>query len=523
MPAAALNRTPPFEADPAPALREPPEVPSEAPVTAVETRPARKARERRGPLRPEHLATTRHREGGRSLATGFRAADVGVIAATTVIVFEAVSPTGLLGSPMAQGAPFVVAAIVAVVALRACLAYDFSHSETLSRHLVKVSAAFGAAGLVGALLLRLWAPEAALLSELGLWCAATFVAVYMLHVWWWAVVRSWRKQGRLVPNIIIVGATENAERLIEGALQSREVHVLGIFDDRGARAPEQIRGVPVLGDTATLMKSRLLPYVDRIVIAVTPSAQDRVRRLIDRLRVLSNPVTLLMELEGYAGPTLSRIADAPLAYVSGQPQDERRAAAKRVQDVVVGLVALLCAAPVMLLVALAIRLDTPGPIFFRQRRQGFNGEEIVVWKFRSMHHAMRDEKAATQARRGDARVTRVGRFIRATSLDELPQILNVLKGEMSLVGPRPHAPEMKTGDVESHKLVADYAHRHRMKPGVTGWAAIKGSRGPVDTPESVRRRVALDVEYIERQSFWLDLYIMAMTVPCLLGDRQTVR
>ena len=117
----------------------------------------------------------------------------------------------------------------------------------------------------------------------------------------------------------------------------------------------------------------------------------------------------------------------------------------------------------------------------------------------------------------------MGKFIRRTSLDELPQIFNVLSGQMSLVGPRPHAIGMKTGDVESAKLVAEYAHRHRMKPGMTGWAAIHGSRGPVDTPESVQRRVALDVEYIQRQSFWLDLWIMLVTVPCLLGDSDAVR
>ena len=160
---------------------------------------------------------------------------------------------------------------------------------------------------------------------------------------------------------------------------------------------------------------------------------------------------------------------------------------------------------------------------FRQRRHGFNHETIVVWKFRSMRHAASDATASRQVCAEDDRVTRVGRFIRATSLDELPQIFNVLSGEMSLVGPRPHAIGMMTGDVESARLVAEYAHRHRMKPGMTGWAAIHGSRGPVDTPEDVRRRVELDVEYIERQSLWLDLYIIAMTIPCLLGDRQAVR
>jgi lipopolysaccharide/colanic/teichoic acid biosynthesis glycosyltransferase len=177
----------------------------------------------------------------------------------------------------------------------------------------------------------------------------------------------------------------------------------------------------------------------------------------------------------------------------------------------------------MALIALAVRLDSPGPIFFRQRRHGFNNEDIVVWKFRSMRHDLRDETAARQIERGDERVTRVGAFIRKTSLDELPQLFNVLRGEMSLVGPRPHAPGTRTGDVEASRLVAEYAHRHRMKPGMTGWAAIKGSRGAMRTAEQVRARVGLDIEYIERQSFWLDLYIMVMTLPCLLGDRQAAR
>jgi len=134
-----------------------------------------------------------------------------------------------------------------------------------------------------------------------------------------------------------------------------------------------------------------------------------------------------------------------------------------------------------------------------------------------------DATDARQVSRDDDRVTRVGRFIRKTSLDELPQLFNVLKGDMSLVGPRPHAIGMKTGDEDSAKLVAEYAWRHRMKPGMTGWAAIKGSRGALVTAEDVRRRVQLDIDYIERQSFWLDLYIMAMTVPCILGDRHAIR
>jgi lipopolysaccharide/colanic/teichoic acid biosynthesis glycosyltransferase len=220
---------------------------------------------------------------------------------------------------------------------------------------------------------------------------------------------------------------------------------------------------------------------------------------------------------------ISRIADVPLAHISGPPSNDVRALAKRIQALVIGALALALAAPVMAAIALAVRLDSPGPILFRQRRHGFNNEEIVVWKFRSMRIEAQDNNARRQVSAQDDRVTCVGRFIRRTSLDELPQILNVLKGEMSLVGPRPHAIGMMTGEVESARLVAEYAHRHRMKPGMTGWAAIQGSRGPVDTPDSVRRRVALDVEYIERQSFWFDLYIMAMTIPCLLGDTKAIR
>ena len=180
-------------------------------------------------------------------------------------------------------------------------------------------------------------------------------------------------------------------------------------------------------------------------------------------------------------------------------------------------------APVIAIVALIVRLDSAGPVFFKQRRHGFNNESIMVWKFRTMKHEATDERAERQVGRNDERVTRIGRFLRKTSVDELPQLFNVLRGEMSLVGPRPHAIGMKSGDVESALLVAEYAHRHRIKPGMTGWAAINGSRGALQTAADVARRVELDVEYIENQSFWLDMKIIALTVPRMLGDREAIR
>ncbi|MBU3972055.1 MAG: exopolysaccharide biosynthesis polyprenyl glycosylphosphotransferase, partial [Alphaproteobacteria bacterium] len=320
-------------------------------------------------------------------------------------------------------------------------------------------------------------------------------------------------------------ATRHAESLIREALKRRDLNVLGIFDDRMARSPRAIEGVPVLGTAADLLTHKMTPYVDRIVLAIDPRAEARVRELNATLRTLPHEVTLLVEPNGAdeTRSALDRLAAAPLADVQGPVDDDRRAFNKRLQDMVLGLIALVLLAPVMAVIALAIRLDSPGPIFFRQRRHGFNHEEIVVWKFRSMKPEAADATASRQVTHDDDRVTRIGRFIRKTSLDELPQLLNVIAGEMSLVGPRPHAIGMKTGHVESARLVADYAHRHRIKPGMTGWAAVNGSRGPLHTAQDVRRRVQLDIDYVERQSLWMDLWIMAVTVPVLLGDRAAIR
>jgi Undecaprenyl-phosphate glucose phosphotransferase len=339
------------------------------------------------------------------------------------------------------------------------------------------------------------------------------------------MVAGWRAKGALTPNIVLVGATRHAERLIRDALQRRDINVLGVFDDRLARSPDSVAGVPVLGDAEALMTHRMTPYVDKIVLALDPRAETRVRELTARLSTLPNEVTLLVDPVDASerGAALDRLARAPLASLDGPIDDDRRAFNKRIQDLVVGTIAVFLLAPVIALTALAIRIDSPGPIFFRQRRHGFNHEEIVVWKFRSMRHEAADATASRQVTANDDRVTRVGRFIRKTSLDELPQLFNVLAGEMSLVGPRPHAIGMKTGQIESARLVAEYAHRHRMKPGMTGWAAIKGSRGPLHTAADVRTRVRLDIEYIERQSLWLDLWIMLVTVPVLLGDRTAQR
>jgi Undecaprenyl-phosphate glucose phosphotransferase len=481
--------------------------------------------DRRGPLRPGRLIASRSRLNGDVLAQGFRAVDATVAVVLAWLACDVANPAGVLASPVGAVAPFGVAALLLVFFLHSVGAYAFRTRETVVGHLARIAGAFALTGVVLEALLVVPRPAAHIWNAQATWFCLAFASLYLLHTWWWFGVRRLRRSGRLTPNVVIVGATENAERLVADALARREIAVLGVFDDRRARSPAAVRGVRLLGDTKALIDHRIMPFVDRIVITVTASAQGRVRALVERLRVLPNEVTLFIDFGGddARGAALSRLGDIPLATLSGAQMDARRALVKRAQDLVLGVTATIAAAPIMLAVAIAVRLDSPGPILFRQRRQGFNNEEIVVWKFRSMRHDQRDERAVRQVRPDDPRVTRVGAFIRQTSLDELPQLLNVLRGEMSLVGPRPHAPGMKTGEVESVRLVAEYAHRHRIKPGVTGWAAIRGSRGPLDTPESVRRRVALDIEYIERQSFWLDLFIMAMTLPRLLGDARAAR
>jgi Undecaprenyl-phosphate glucose phosphotransferase len=480
--------------------------------------------DRRGPFRPQTLAPARLRMRGKSAARAFRLVDLTVLLGFAAYVCAVTTPGGLASARFADAGAFVLMSAFAVGAAALLHGYDFGPREGFIRHLVRIAAALGLAGIVLVAAISLLGPIESD-EALGQWFQIAVGALLALHGVWWLMVDRWRRQGRLSPNVVIVGANANAEKVIAAALKSGEIAILGIFDDRLARAPRDILGVPVLGDTDALLGHRILPAVDRIVITVTGAARSRIRDLIARLGVLPNEVSLLVDIDGEAAraAAVSRIADWSLNRVSGHEQNERKAFIKRAQDVVIGTLALICAAPVMLAVAVAIKLDTPGPVFFRQRRHGFNNEAIRVWKFRSMRHEAADATASRQITADDDRVTRVGRFIRKTSLDELPQIFNVLKGEMSLVGPRPHAIGMKSGDVESARLVAEYAHRHRMKPGITGWAAVNGSRGPVDTAELVRRRVQLDLEYIERQSFWLDLWIIAITIPCLLGDRDAVR
>ncbi|MBI1340883.1 exopolysaccharide biosynthesis polyprenyl glycosylphosphotransferase [bacterium] len=455
---------------------------------------------------------------------------VGIDAVAAVLVSFAIAeppaPGGIGAMSLASAAPHIALPVAAVLAIRLAGAHRFHYAGSLRGHTSRAGLAAIAGSFIAAAVCWLAFPQTSAPEGLVTLSAALVLALTLLHAGHLLATRALTRAGRLSENVVIVGATPAAERLAQKNARERELNILGYFDDRAGRRPVDLAGAPHLGGVDDLLNWPRLPDVDRIVITVTSTAQDRVRNLIDRLRGLPQQVILVLDLEGFnpEHTSLARIADAPAAYISGAPRDFRRAAVKRCVDVAGALAIGICAAPIMLLIAAAIRLDSPGPALFRQKRHGFNNEVIRVWKFRTMRvDPLAEHGLIVQTMANDPRVTRVGKWLRRLSLDELPQILNILRGDMSLVGPRPHAVGMTAEAVGVHTVVADYAHRHRMKPGLTGWAQINGSRGPVHTADGVRERVRYDLHYIEHAGFWLDLYIIVMTLPRLLGDAGKVR
>ncbi len=337
-------------------------------------------------------------------------------------------------------------------------------------------------------------------------------------------LRHLTRTGRLVRRTVIVGGGSEAKSLIK-AFETDDlshVRILGLFDDRSTdRVGDIAEHYAKLGNFAEMAEFVRDAGVDLLIVTVPLSAEERLLKILDQIlqipvdiRVSAHRSRLRMNAKAY-----SYIGNVPMHAVMDRPLTDWDRGVKNIEDRLLGLVILLLAAPVMALVALAIRLDSKGPVLFKQRRYGFNNELVEVYKFRSMYTDMTDATASKLVTRDDPRVTRVGRFIRKTSLDELPQLFNVLKGEMSLVGPRPHATGAKAQSDLYQAVVHGYFARHRVKPGVTGWAQVNGWRGETDTHEKIERRVEHDLHYIDNWSLGFDLYILAMTPISLLTGR----
>lgn len=257
--------------------------------------------------------------------------------------------------------------------------------------------------------------------------------------------------------------------------------------------------------------------VEEIVVGTDLKNWTELRGLIAELRILPFPVNLIpvgTASEIFNQPS-HELGNSVCVEVQRGPLTSLEYAAKRCIDIVCAGTGLLVLLPLLAVVAVAIKLDSPGPVLFRQRRCGFNGRCFQIYKFRTMS-VLEDGATITQAQCGDNRVTPLGRWLRRTSVDELPQLLNVLEGRMSLVGPRPHA---VAHDTQFDKVVRNYAFRHRVKPGLTGWAQVNGCRGPTPTPQDIERRVQHDLWYIDNWSFGLDLTIMLQTVVEVVRSR----
>ena len=341
-----------------------------------------------------------------------------------------------------------------------------------------------------------------------------------------AMVRSWARQGRLDRRTIVVGSDQNGEKLVEAlrAQDDSDIDILGVFDDRNdSRALETCAGSPKLGKVDDIIEFARRTRVDLVLFALPISAETRILEMLKKLWVLPVDIRLSAHTNKlrFRPRSYSYLGKVPTLDVFEAPITDWDLVMKWMFDRFVGAIILLLASPVMALVALAVKLDSPGPVLFRQKRFGFNNERIDVFKFRSLYHDQADPLAAKVVTKNDSRVTRVGRFIRKTSLDELPQLFNVVfKGNLSLVGPRPHAVQGKLQSQLFDEAVDGYFARHRVKPGITGWAQINGWRGEVDSEEKIQKRVEFDLYYIENWSVLFDLYILLKTPMALMTKNE---
>jgi len=321
---------------------------------------------------------------------------------------------------------------------------------------------------------------------------------------------------------VIVGLTDLSRKLTQQFRRNPLLRVgcMGFFDDRGAeRLPEdkQCRPGTRLGGIAATAAFVKAYNVEHIYIALPLAARPRILALLDDLRDTTASIYFVPDLASFdlIQANINVIDGIPVVAVCESPFVGINSIIKRISDIVISLSILLFISPLMLLIAMGVKLTSRGPVLFKQRRYGLDGREIIVYKFRSMT-VMEDDGQISQATRNDPRVTRFGNFLRKTSLDELPQFINVLQGGMSVVGPRPHA---VSHNEMYRNLIKGYMIRHKVKPGITGWAQINGFRGETDTLEKMQARIDYDLDYLRNWSLFLDLLIIFKTISVVIEDK----
>ncbi len=334
-------------------------------------------------------------------------------------------------------------------------------------------------------------------------------------------VRRLKNRGTFNQRVAIFGAGPQGIRFAD-YVQSHDrltITLVGFFDDRrDGRVPASASNVPVLGNLSDMVAMIRKGLVDQVVVALPWSAEERLQQVVSRLALTPVKIRLAPDLASFAFARrpIVVLGDIPMLTLFERPISGIDAGIKLLEDKILTILILAMIWPLLLIIALVIKLDSPGPVFFRQPREGFNNKPFRVYKFRTMYQDQSQFHGIQQASRTDPRVTRVGRILRRTSLDELPQLFNVMTGDMSLVGPRPHAASTRAGGRLFSDVVASYAARHKVKPGITGWAQVCGWRGETDTEEKLIKRLEHDLHYIENWSLWFDFYILFRTIGSVL-------
>lgn len=463
--------------------------------------------------------------GSRALAEdGVKVGDVAAVALAGILA--TLGRFGTQSVPDVAFVALVIGCLLAVNIFSFCRVYEVQRLRSSSAATPRLLLGWTATIMVLVMVLygmkisedlsRLW---------LGIWFVSGAVALVAFRfVASFAMTRGEISEA-LTRQVAIVGSGERLAVLVARLSQGDPtVRVSAVLDLDGAKRdgwPPRISSLTGLAD----LEARICAgTIDQVLLAMPPSPSDLLERTLRSLRHLPVEVSWMLDsvevawvLDNLPSARVPRhgvaqVGNLPFVRLVERPLDGWRYVLKSVEDRVLAALILMLAGPVMLLIAAAVKLDSPGPVLYRQQRRGFSRQPIAVLKFRTMYADRcdaADAQVVKQATKGDDRVTRVGRFLRRTSIDELPQLFNVLRGEMSIVGPRPHA---VAHDSYYADLVDDYLGRHRVKPGITGWAQVHGCRGETQTVDAMRKRIELDLEYIDKWSLWFDIRILCRTL-----------
>ena len=447
----------------------------------------------------------------RVLVSGvLRISDAAILIATAIFAFW------MRNDQLAMSPPYIAATGLSLILLftvgQVAGLYRF---ETITRFPLQLGAtSLSLSAVMAALAMAGYFTKTAdIFSRLWLvtWFFMAYAGVIVVRVIMVRRIEKWRAQGGLRRRIAIVGAGAKGRRLVRHLKNAPEENftLVGVFENNFSPGDE-IEGMPIQGRVRDLVADASSLDIDEIIVALPGDAHDILTNVMEELRTVPADVTLCPDTIGLTMPILGieEVNGLGLLRIYRRPMSGWNRVMKAIEDRVLAIVLFVLFSPVLLIISVAIKLDSSGPLLFRQRRLGFNNNSFVLYKFRTMYAESSDDLIVPQAQRADPRVTRVGSLLRRTSLDELPQLINVLKGEMSLVGPRPHA---IAHNEHYATLIDQYLGRHRVKPGITGWAQVHGHRGETQTVEKMRARVEFDLFYIDHWSLWFDLRILLMT------------